>query len=840
MTKRKDPASLPSGLLTFMFTDIVGSTQMKDKMSGALSSERERAFLKLIKQPQEAIVAERVKARSGFIVKSTGDGFLTVFSDAEKAVLCAVEIQEKLKTAAIFTPDGLLQIRIGINSGPAEPKNGDYTSSTVDKASRVESNGSPGQVYLSGETHRLVQGKVRDIITASVGYYEMKGVGREELFVATRLGQTIPLKAKALSSQAGREPMSPPLEAVVIGDPDEERFGWFKKLLRDFYEVDAVQAKTYEQVKKLAEDQAVNFIDTIVFLSDDLPFSSFKANPDPNLNFVRLEQIAHYTDFVCIVTKETDPFLGGVERQPHHIHLSTWPPTEGDKQRVLNELGSLGSRLSRRMDLSAIDNITIWDKDNRVLHQRVCSLGENHAALEGKDTLLRLIRNCLDCHDAVSIEIKPLGQGKSGDSVFRLVIISGDQTKDYVLKISDALWRLRNEVRGHLEAQKDTDLPEYKQHVAALRKPIHPIKSADPGDHFKDQFIVNSGQWYAIHCDFLGGATFGKFIDPETVLTAGPLTLQEKTKDTLPTYRLTSNEPDKVLAHRLRIFGAILDGLSEIWYGKKRAAGRTLETVWRVEDRQEQDPVRLPPYQLTRRVKGLVQDFLESREAALGPRLFPRWNYCAENTLKLVSDKATAAELGLGYSIPFKLSPVHGDLNANNVLLWLDHEKYPFVIDLPSYQKDGHSLQDFARLEVEIKLSVLDRQEESPVDQLAAYDYTPSQIPLWIEMEDLLLESRALDEARLGSMRVRQVNWKAPGYSMNVDLTYRLVMLLRQKACAIQQMKLDELSKAVPFGIEYLPALLYHTVRAIGDASLSVFKRLLAIYTVGSILERLK
>lgn len=189
MTNDKHPLPLPSGLVTFMFTDIVGSTQMKGKMPGELSSEREAAFVQRIKDPHGAIVAERVKARGGFIVKSTGDGFLIAFADAEKAVLCAVEIQESLNAAAIFTPDGPLQIRIGLNSGHAELMDGDYTASAVDKAARVESKAGHGQVYLSRETYANVRDKVRNISIVSAGNHDMKGVGDEELFVAIRAGQ---------------------------------------------------------------------------------------------------------------------------------------------------------------------------------------------------------------------------------------------------------------------------------------------------------------------------------------------------------------------------------------------------------------------------------------------------------------------------------------------------------------------------------------------------------------------------------------------------------------------------------------------------------------------------
>jgi class 3 adenylate cyclase len=188
----------PSGLVTFMFTDIVGSTNMKSKMPGATSGERQENFRQKIKEPHDAIITERVSARGGRMIKSTGDGFFVAFADAEKAVLCAVEIQQRINEASIFTPDGVLQIRIGLNSGQANPVSNDYTASAADKAARVENKATCGQVYLSRETHELICGKVRGISTASAGNHDLKDVACEELFVAFLAGSSVVVSTPAV------------------------------------------------------------------------------------------------------------------------------------------------------------------------------------------------------------------------------------------------------------------------------------------------------------------------------------------------------------------------------------------------------------------------------------------------------------------------------------------------------------------------------------------------------------------------------------------------------------------------------------------------------------------
>ncbi len=198
--------SLPSGLVTFMFTDIVGSTDMKGRMPGNTSSERQEAFHRDIKDPHTAIISQCLAARNGIIVEGTGDGHFIAFADAEAAVLCGVEIQERLKIAAIPTPLGPLQIRVGLNSGSATPIGQNYTSSAADKAARVQSSAEPGTVYLSNETHGLVHGKIRNISTNSSGMHDLKGIGSEELFVASAAAACAPARRPASHSTPNNLP----------------------------------------------------------------------------------------------------------------------------------------------------------------------------------------------------------------------------------------------------------------------------------------------------------------------------------------------------------------------------------------------------------------------------------------------------------------------------------------------------------------------------------------------------------------------------------------------------------------------------------------------------------
>lgn len=204
---------LPSGLVTFMFTDIVNSTKLKSLMPGETSGERQDAFHHRIKLLHSRLIFTHVARHGGIIVEGTGDGYFIVFTDAEQAVLCAVEIQSSMAKAPVNTPLGPVQIRIGLHTGQAKATATGYTSSAADKAARVQSRAEPGQVLLSSETRELIRHQLPSLATHSVGEQELKGLGAFELFAVTRAGATAtppsPLSAPLVPAAAPSAPAAP-------------------------------------------------------------------------------------------------------------------------------------------------------------------------------------------------------------------------------------------------------------------------------------------------------------------------------------------------------------------------------------------------------------------------------------------------------------------------------------------------------------------------------------------------------------------------------------------------------------------------------------------------------
>ncbi len=168
-----------------MFTDIVDSTRLKGLMAADTEGRRDTIFRSAVKEPHDKRVLGCVRSSGGRKVKSTGDGYLFAFTDAEEAVLCALAIQHSLGADPIVTPLGPLQLRIGLHTGMARPGDEDYTGSTMDKAARIQTQAEPGEVLLSQQTKTLVA-QLRNVRFDETPQVELKGLESGPLFRAVR------------------------------------------------------------------------------------------------------------------------------------------------------------------------------------------------------------------------------------------------------------------------------------------------------------------------------------------------------------------------------------------------------------------------------------------------------------------------------------------------------------------------------------------------------------------------------------------------------------------------------------------------------------------------------
>ena len=131
--------ALPSGVITFLFTDIEGSTRRWEADAQAM-----RAALEI----HDQTLRNAIEGRPGWLFKHTGDGVCAVFESPRDAVDAAVAAQRVLD----------LPVRMGIATGEAELRGADYFGAVLNRAARVMACGHGGQILLDDTTAGLLSG----------------------------------------------------------------------------------------------------------------------------------------------------------------------------------------------------------------------------------------------------------------------------------------------------------------------------------------------------------------------------------------------------------------------------------------------------------------------------------------------------------------------------------------------------------------------------------------------------------------------------------------------------------------------------------------------------------
>src|SRR6478672_259991 len=134
-----DQAAAPSGVVTFLFTDIEGSTRRWES-----DAEGMRAAL----AAHDKVLRTVIEAYDGFLFSHTGDGFVAAFASPMSAVNAAIDAQRELQ----------LPVRMGIATGEAELREGDYFGTVLNRAARVMAAGHGGQILVAESTAGLLGG----------------------------------------------------------------------------------------------------------------------------------------------------------------------------------------------------------------------------------------------------------------------------------------------------------------------------------------------------------------------------------------------------------------------------------------------------------------------------------------------------------------------------------------------------------------------------------------------------------------------------------------------------------------------------------------------------------
>ena len=146
-------ADLPSGAVTFVFTDIEGSTRLVRRL-------RER-YPEVLAEHQR-LLREAFSAHGGHEIDTQGDAFFYAFRSAHEAVLAAVEGQRAL-SGYPWPDETEVKVRMGVHTGQAAPVNGRYTGLAVHRAARICAAGHGGQILVSQATQSLLEDEEEDL-----------------------------------------------------------------------------------------------------------------------------------------------------------------------------------------------------------------------------------------------------------------------------------------------------------------------------------------------------------------------------------------------------------------------------------------------------------------------------------------------------------------------------------------------------------------------------------------------------------------------------------------------------------------------------------------------------
>jgi predicted ATPase/class 3 adenylate cyclase len=163
--------SLPVGTVTFLFTDIDGSTRLVQELGDRFGS---------VLETHHAILRRAISAHHGIEVSTEGDAFFAVFASPMAAVNATVAAQREL--GATEWPDRLpMSVRMGLHTGDGELGGDNYVGVDVHRAARIAAAGHGGQVLLSASTRALVEATLPDdVLLRDLGQHRLKDLRAPE------------------------------------------------------------------------------------------------------------------------------------------------------------------------------------------------------------------------------------------------------------------------------------------------------------------------------------------------------------------------------------------------------------------------------------------------------------------------------------------------------------------------------------------------------------------------------------------------------------------------------------------------------------------------------------
>jgi predicted ATPase/class 3 adenylate cyclase len=165
-------SALPTGTVTFLYTDIEGST---------VRWERNPAAMRAAVQRHDGLMRSAIEAHRGSVFRIMGDAFCASFSTAPQALAAALDAQRALHAEAWDPSVAPLLVRMALHTGVGEVRDGDYVGTPLNRVARLLSTGYGGQTLLSRAAYDLVHYNLPDgLAVRDLGEHHLKDLTQAE------------------------------------------------------------------------------------------------------------------------------------------------------------------------------------------------------------------------------------------------------------------------------------------------------------------------------------------------------------------------------------------------------------------------------------------------------------------------------------------------------------------------------------------------------------------------------------------------------------------------------------------------------------------------------------
>src|SRR5688572_13926258 len=217
-----DSRTQPTGTVTFLFTDVEGSTRRWESDPGGMRAAFSR---------QEALIREAIASHGGYAYKMIGDAFQAAFPTASQGVQAAVQAQRALQSED-WGADGEIRVRMALHTGVTEERGDDYVGPALNRVSRLLSTASGGQILLTSATQQLLRDNLPEGVTLmDMGLHRLRDLALPE-HIFQLVAEDLPSEFPPLKTLDSR-PNNLPLQSTPFIGREEELASVRNKLLRE-------------------------------------------------------------------------------------------------------------------------------------------------------------------------------------------------------------------------------------------------------------------------------------------------------------------------------------------------------------------------------------------------------------------------------------------------------------------------------------------------------------------------------------------------------------------------------------------------------------------------------